>query len=65
MGATVGVALLEGTRGFNKTVMAKTAFGWVFTCIFVGLVSGFIFAFGAYAPMARLDELTCVNASTL
>jgi len=61
VGATVGVSLLEGARGFNKLVMAKTAFGWVFTCVFVGFLAAIIFSFGAYAPMARLPE--CVYAA--
>eukprot|EP00316_Scyphosphaera_apsteinii_P001063 CAMPEP_0119301922 /NCGR_PEP_ID=MMETSP1333-20130426/3618_1 /TAXON_ID=418940 /ORGANISM="Scyphosphaera apsteinii, Strain RCC1455" /LENGTH=541 /DNA_ID=CAMNT_0007304133 /DNA_START=13 /DNA_END=1638 /DNA_ORIENTATION=- len=64
VGATIGVALLEGARGFNKMVMAKTAFGWVFTCVFVGFVSAMIFSFGAYAPMARLPECKAVNDVT-
>merc|ERR1712167_206717 len=50
VGATVGVGLLEGVKGFNKWVLAKTAFGWVFTCVFVGFTSALLFSFGAYAP---------------
>jgi len=53
VGATMGVALLEGVRGFNKWVMFKTAFGWVFTCVFVGFCAGVLTAFGAHAPMSR------------
>merc|ERR1711920_741934 len=64
VGATMGVALLEGVRGFNKMVMAKTAFGWVFTCVFVGFVAAMIFSFGAYAPMARLPECVAINTTT-
>ena len=60
----MGVALLEGARGFNKWVIAKTVFGWVFTCVFVGFLAALIFAFGAYAPLARLDELNCVFVNT-
>ena len=52
VGATMGVALLEGAKGFNKWVIAKTVFGWVFTCVFVGCLAGILTAFGAYAPMA-------------
>merc|ERR1711998_789635 len=36
VGATAGVALLEGFKGFNKWVLFKTFFGWIFTCFFVG-----------------------------
>jgi len=50
VGATTGVALLEGHRGCNKWVLFKTAIGWVITCFIVGLMSAGIFAFGAYAP---------------
>ena len=50
VGATTGVALLEGHRGCNKWVLFKTAIGWVVTCFIVGLMSAGIFAFGAYAP---------------
>lgn len=60
VGATVGVALLEGTKGFNKKVLLKTAFGWIFTCIFVGLMAGILTAWGAYAPSAR-HECESVN----
>merc|ERR1719231_1584024 len=60
VGATVGVSLLEGVRGFNKMVLFKTAFGWVFTCVFVGCLAALIFSFGAYAPTARLEDLDCV-----
>merc|ERR1711998_656068 len=63
VGATVGVALLEGSSGFNKWVFAKTAFGWVFTCVFVGLVAGLLTAWGAYAPMARYPDVIFVNTT--
>merc|ERR1711918_337356 len=45
VGATVGVSLLEGTSGFNKWVLFKTALGWVFTCVFVGFLAAIIFSF--------------------
>jgi len=57
VGATVGVALLEGVGGFNKWVLFKTAFGWVFTCVFVGLLAGLMTAWGAYAPSARYPDV--------
>merc|ERR1719453_2786033 len=50
VGATAGVALLEGMKGCNAWVLAKTAFGWVFTCFFVGFLSAILFSLGAYAP---------------
>jgi len=63
VGATMGVALLEGVRGFNKWVMFKTAFGWVFTCVFVGFVSALLTSFGAYAPSARYPDVVWRNLS--
>merc|ERR1711998_144237 len=63
VGATIGVALLEGVRGFNYWVMGKAAFGWVFTCVFVGFVAGLMSALGAYAPMARNVDVIWYNAS--
>merc|ERR1711988_636220 len=64
VGATVGVAMLEGMGGFNKWVLAKTAFGWVFTCVFVGTVAGIITAFGAYAPMAAPPPVIWQNLTS-
>jgi sodium-dependent phosphate transporter len=63
VGATIGVALLEGVRGCNTWVMAKTAFGWVFTCVFVGTVAGLLTAWGAYAPTARYPDIVFVNTT--
>jgi len=64
VGATVGVSLLEGVTGFNKWVLAKTAFGWVFTCVFVGVLAGIFFSLGGYAPMVKLTDLDCVFINT-
>jgi len=58
VGATMGVAILEGAKGFNKWVIAKTAFGWVITCVFVGFIAGVLTGIGAYAPQARAAPLT-------
>lgn len=63
VGATVGVALLEGFSGFNLKVLGKTAFGWVFTCVFCGFLTALLFSFVAYAPTAYLDEFECVNVN--
>lgn len=56
IGATMGVALLEGKRGFNRVVIMKTTFGWIFTCVFVATLSGLISAFGGYAPNAYTTQ---------
>lgn len=63
VGATVGVALLEGVRGFNYAVFARAALGWVLTCVVVGLIAGLLTTIGASAPSSRLP--TCVNSATL
>ena len=52
VGATAGVALLEGFKGCNAYVLAKTCFGWVFTCFFVGFLAAIFTSIGAYAPNA-------------
>ncbi|CAB1100651.1 unnamed protein product [Ectocarpus sp. CCAP 1310/34] len=50
VGATTGVALLEGAGGVNGTVLAKAVFGWIVTIIVCALTCSVIFAQGAYAP---------------
>ena len=52
VGATTGVALLEGSKGINKFVLGKTAFGWVITLIIAGFGAGIIVAQGVHAPLA-------------
>merc|ERR1711998_619098 len=37
VGATTGVALLEGGKGINKWVLFKTVLGWVITLVVVGI----------------------------
>lgn len=64
VGATVGVSLLEGFNGFNRMVFAKTAFGWVITCVIVGLLAGFMTAAGAGAPVSRYAPVYFFNATT-
>jgi len=63
VGATVGVAMLEGLAGVNKWVLIKTAFGWVFTCVFVGFLAGMMTAWGAYAPVAHYPDIIFVNTT--
>ena len=53
VGATVGVGALENPKscgGINCKIFAKTALGWVITCIIVGGTAGLLTAQGAYAP---------------
>jgi PiT family inorganic phosphate transporter len=53
VGATVGVGALENPKtcdGINCRVFAKTALGWIITCLIVGITAGLLSAQGAYAP---------------
>jgi len=53
VGATVGVGMLENEKdcgGINCRVFAKTALGWLITCVIVGLTSALLISQGAYAP---------------
>eukprot|EP00965_Chrysotila_dentata_P256659 6212620-Pleurochrysis_carterae.AAC.2 len=51
VGATTGVALLEGRKGVNYIVLLKTVIGWVITLIVVGISAGLLIAQGMYAPI--------------
>lgn len=42
IGATVGVALFEGKRGFNYGILAKAMFGWGFTFVVCGVMTAFV-----------------------
>ena len=53
VGATVGVGALENPKtcgGINCRIFAKTALGWIITCLIVGITAGLLTAQGAYAP---------------
>ena len=55
IGAICGVGLLESSwndnvSGINKKIIYKTLFGWIATCIFVGIVTGILTAQGIYSP---------------
>lgn len=63
VGATTGVALLEGLGGNTLTVVGKTVFGWITTIIMCAATCSFIFAQGAYAPYA-LDTIELASEST-
>ena len=57
VGATTGVALLEGSKGINKFVLGKTAFGWVITLVVAGFGAAVLTAQGIHAPLAGgIDE---------
>tara|TARA_B100001093_G_C26820535_1_gene1011690 strand:+ start:893 stop:2350 length:1458 start_codon:yes stop_codon:yes gene_type:complete len=66
VGATVGVGLLENSKdcsGINCRVFAKTALGWVITCVIVGLTSALLISQGAYGPSVFNEA--CSNSSRL
>merc|ERR1719197_1245880 len=52
VGATTGVALLEGGKGINGFVLLKTAIGWVITLIVAGIGGGFLVAQAIHAPIS-------------
>jgi len=51
VGATTGVALLEGKKGVNTWVLFKTVIGWFITLVVVGTSTGLLVAQGIYAPI--------------
>ena len=55
VGSTVGVGLLEDVKncgGINKKILIRTAFGWIITCIIVGVLSALLTSQGIYGPSA-------------
>ncbi|CAM9492879.1 unnamed protein product, partial [Choristocarpus tenellus] len=50
VGATTGVALLEGSGGLNTPILFKIICGWIVTVFICGVTSSVLFAQGAYAP---------------
>jgi len=68
VGATVGVGLLENKcsnnkiEGINCRILLKTAFGWVITCVIVGITAGLLSAQGIYSPI-KYNITQCINNS--
>lgn len=56
VGATAGVALLEGAGGLNSRVIIRTLIGWLVTVVICGFSCALLFSQGAYAPNA-FDKL--------
>jgi len=64
VGATVGVGLLENTKnssGVNCKVLVKTAFGWIITCVVVGITSALLISQGVYSPSIYNNNCTFNN----
>ncbi len=68
VGATLGVGLLENKsftkkiEGINNWIITKTIFGWIITCLIVGLTTGLFVAQGLYSPITS-KIITCNNNS--
>ena len=70
VGATIGVGMLENKsfknitniEGINFYILRKTAFGWIITCIVVGLTAGLLSAQGIYGPSSS-SIINCENNS--
>ena len=56
VGAECGVALCEKNwkTSINKKILFKTFFGWVITCVFVGILSGLLTAQGVYSNEPKI-----------
>lgn len=50
VGATVGVALLEGSGGVNWRLLGKTGVGWIVTLLVTGSTTALLASWGAYTP---------------
>jgi hypothetical protein len=53
-GGIIGIALCEGKKGLNIKFLLQTFSSWIWTMIFVAMLTGFFFAQGAYAPSAQM-----------
>jgi phosphate/sulfate permease len=53
-GGIIGIALCEGKGGLNVKFLFQTFMSWVWTVVFMALLTGFFFAQGAYAPSAQM-----------
>ena len=62
VGATVGVGLLEGKKGYKLQNSKKTVLGWIVTLVVVGGGTALLFVQGAYAPMAHYPSYIKINS---
>lgn len=67
VGATTGVALLEGKGGVNWTLFAHVIFGWIMTLVVAALGAAAFTAQGLYAPHIHrfgVEEAFAAGVST-
>ena len=71
-GGIIGIALCEGRSGLNLKFLFQTFMSWVWTMVFVAMITGFFFAQGAYAPSIQAsrqigyyEEALSVRANTI
>jgi len=55
-GGIIGIALCEGRGGLNFKFLFQTFMSWVWTMIFVAMITAFFFSQGAYAPSAQMSR---------
>ena len=47
-------------EGINHLILIKTAFGWIITCVVVGITAGLFTAQGIYSPI-KSNITECKN----
>jgi hypothetical protein len=55
-GGIIGIALCEGRAGLNFKFLFQTFMSWVWTLIFVAMITAFFFSQGAYAPSVQMSR---------
>ena len=63
IGSTVGIGLLENRNcsGINCKIFGKTIFGWLITCVIVGLTSAVLTGQGIYSHIPAQIFVNCSN----
>ena len=65
IGSTIGVGLLENSNcsGINCNILRKTLFGWLITCVVVGLTAAILTGQGIYSHSIRYTN--CSNSTII
>lgn len=65
IGSTTGIGLLENRNcsGINCKIFGKTIFGWLITCVIVGLTSAVLTGQGIYSHTSAQIFVNCSNNS--